>query len=149
MTEAFASISKSPSRGKAACSSRLRRQLVLRRSYDHEDLRLHQKTNALPIRHPKVIFENLGMLMICLGLGKMRPFPPQGDFPHSSHEGKRQAHASHVPPIQPRCICNSEERALTSTWGTPELNKAMEKGCRVSEITEVCRFTTKNSFFSK
>lgn len=35
------------------------------------------ENNTLPIRHPKVIFGNLGTLMICLGLGKMKPFPPQ------------------------------------------------------------------------
>lgn len=43
MTEAFASISKLPSRGKAARSSPLERAGV-RWAYDHEDVCLHQKT---------------------------------------------------------------------------------------------------------
>lgn len=105
------------------------------------------ENNTLVIRHPKLIFENPAtmMMMICLGLGKTKPFPLQNHFPHSCHGGKHQDNSSHVPPMQPCYIRNTEKRALISTWGTPKLNTAMEKGCRVSEITEVSHFTTENS----
>ncbi|KAG8141380.1 hypothetical protein E2320_007003 [Naja naja] len=46
------------------------------------------------------------------------------------------------------CLHNDEERALTGTWCTVELNVAVEKGYRIAEIYEVWHFErkTKNLF---
>lgn len=35
------------------------------------------------------------------------------------------------------CRCTEEERAITGTWCTPELLKAIEKGYQVTKIYEV------------
>lgn len=88
MKGAFASISKLSSHEKAILLRGEEWELMLRWDYDYEASWLHQLNNTLMIGHPKVIFENLGTLLISLSLGKMKLFTPQRCFTHSSSEGK-------------------------------------------------------------
>lgn len=88
MKGAFASISKLSSHEKAILLRGEEWELMLRWGYDYEASWLHQLNNTLMIGHPKVIFENLGTLLISLSLGKMKLFTSQRCFTHSSSEGK-------------------------------------------------------------
>jgi hypothetical protein len=42
-----------------------------------------------------------------------------------------------------RCTHNNEERALSGTWTTDEVSKAIEKGYLIKEIYEVWHFKEK------
>ena len=50
---------------------------------------------------------------------------------------------------QTKCEHNAEQRSITGTWCTNEINKALEKGYRITKIFEVWNFTkTTNTLFN-
>ncbi|XP_067322381.1 uncharacterized protein [Anolis sagrei] len=104
------------------------------------------KTKEYPLGHPKIIYKDFKPLSNYFGLVKAKVFPPRNlYFPvlPSRISGKLMfvlcsscAETQHQEP----CDHTDEERALSGTWCTVELNVAIAKGYRVVEIFEVWHF---------
>ena len=101
------------------------------------------KTCRYPLGHPEIITREFRELSSYFGLAKVKILPPRGlyhpvlsyrtggklTFPLCRTCVERQQHEP--------CTCSEEQRALTGTYCTPELQKAMEKGYRLLKVYEV------------
>ncbi|XP_032094416.1 uncharacterized protein LOC116523417 [Thamnophis elegans] len=113
------------------------------------------KTKEYPIGHPQIIYQNFGDIKQYFGLVKVKVYPPRNLYfpvlPHKSG-GKLMFSlcATCTEKLQTSpCKHSDEERALTGTWCTVELNVALEKGYRIVEIYEIWHFEkTSNELFS-
>lgn len=101
------------------------------------------KTCQYPVGHPEIITRDFSDLSSYFGLAKVKILPPRGLF----HPvlGYRTGGKLTFPLCrtcvenqhQSPCTCSDDQRALTGTFCTPELIKAIEKGYRVLKIYEV------------
>ncbi|MES9882603.1 MAG: DNA polymerase [Sedimenticola sp.] len=96
-----------------------------------------------PVGHPEIItsdFQDIGQYF---GIAKVQVLPPRGLYhpvlPYKSR-GKLKfplcrtcADSENLVP----CGHNSDERAITGTWCTPELRVAIDKGYKVLKIYEI------------
>lgn len=104
------------------------------------------KNKEYPIGHPQIIYQNFGDIKQYFGIAKVKVYPPRNLYfpvlPHKSG-GKLMFSlcATCTENLQTTpCQHSDEERALTGTWCTVELNVAIEKGYRIAEIYEVWHF---------
>ena len=117
------------------------------------------KTQMYPVGHPMII-DHPGHTNIAdyFGLVKCKVWAPydlyHGVLPHRQgnkltfplcrtcveQEQPKSLHERSV-----RCPHSEDERALTGTWCTPELEKAVEKGYRILYIFEVWHFEKKSN----
>ena len=117
------------------------------------------KTQMYPVGHP-IIIDQPGHTNIAdyFGLVKCKVWAPydlyHGVLPHRQgnkltfplcrtcveQEQPKSLHERSV-----RCPHSEDERALTGTWCTPELEKAVEKGYRILYIFEVWHFEKKSN----
>ena len=101
------------------------------------------KTCQYPVGHPEVITSDFKDLNQCFGIAKVRILPPRGlyhpVFPNKSNEKLKfplcQTGAKKESPSL--CGCSDEDRTMTGTWCTPELQTAVRLGYRVLKIYEV------------
>ncbi|XP_078241110.1 uncharacterized protein LOC140703714 isoform X1 [Pogona vitticeps] len=108
------------------------------------------KTKEYPLGHPKIIYENFEPVTAYFGIVKAKISPPRGlFFPvlPARIGGKLMfvlcaacAESSQRTP----CEHTDEERALTGTWCTIELNVAIKKGYKVVKIFEVWHFENRS-----
>ena len=101
------------------------------------------KTCQYPVGHPEVITSDFRDMDQYFGIAKVRILPPRGLYhpvlPYRSN-GKLKfplcqtcAENENSSP----CTCSDEDRAMTGTWCTPELQTAVRLGYRVLKIYEV------------
>ncbi|XP_058890904.1 uncharacterized protein LOC117407014 isoform X1 [Acipenser ruthenus] len=109
------------------------------------------KTKVYPVDHPTVIYHNFQDLSQYFGLFKLTVLPPRGlYFPVLPARicGKLMFTLcrSCAETLNQTGVCNhtSGERALTGTWCSVEVVKALEKGYKVSKIHEVWHFPQKS-----
>lgn len=113
------------------------------------------KNKMYPIGHPEIIYQNFGDIRQYFGFAKVKVYTPRGLYfpvlPHKSGGKLMFSLCATCTEKQQVTVChhNDEERALTGTWCTVELNVAVEKGYRIAEIYEVWHFERKsNTLFS-
>ncbi|XP_049332872.1 uncharacterized protein LOC125801098 isoform X1 [Astyanax mexicanus] len=103
------------------------------------------KTKRYPVGHPTIIFRNFKPLEDYFGLMRLKILPPKGLWaPVLPFRVKSKL----LFPLCRMCaelqqqICNhtDEERALTGTWASIEVLKALEKGYRVLKVFEIWHF---------
>lgn len=99
-----------------------------------------------PVGHPTIITDDFKDISSYFGLAKIKVLPPPRLYhpvlPYRS-QGKLKfplcrtcADAEN----QNACSCSVEERALTGTWCTPEIQMAVSKGYSILKISEVYHF---------
>ena len=110
------------------------------------------KYKDLPMGHPEIITRDFDYTMQSyFGIAKVKVLPPRNLYhpvlPHRSN-GKLKfplcrscADAESLDP----CQCDDEARAITGTYCTPEILKAIEKGYSVVKIYEVYHWKEKSS----
>ena len=110
------------------------------------------KYRELPMGHPEIITRDFDYTMKSyFGIAKVKVLPPRNLYhpvlPHRSN-GKLKfplcrscADAESLDP----CICDDEARAITGTFCTPEILKAIEKGYTILKIYEVYHWKEKSS----
>lgn len=102
------------------------------------------KTQRYPKGHPKIITEDFDMTLASyFGIAKVKILAPRGLYhpllPFRSG-GKLKFPLCRTcadEESQNPCQCTDEERAITGTWCTPELQKALEKGYTLLKCYEV------------
>ena len=108
-----------------------------------------------PIGHPQIITEHFDTVTNYFGLVKCKVYPPRELF-HPVLPARVQGklmfplcHTCAEKEKQDRCEHDDEQRSLTGTWVSVELNKALEKGYKLVEVYEVMHFPkTSNTLFS-
>ena len=101
------------------------------------------KTCQYPVGHPEVITSDFRDLDQYFGIAKVRILPPRGLYhpvlPYRSNGKLKfplcQTCAENENPSP--CACSDEDRVMTGTWCTPELQTAVRLGYRVLKIYEV------------
>ena len=93
--------------------------------------------------HPEIITSDFKDLNQYFGIAKVKILPPKGLYhpvlPYRSN-GKLKfplCKSCAENENQSPCRCSDEDRALTGTWCTPELQTAMRLGYRILKIYEV------------
>ena len=96
-----------------------------------------------PLSHPTVITKDFGDIKDYFGIAKVRILPPRGlnhpVLPYRSN-GKLKFPLSKTwadIENQNPCTCLEEERELTGTWCTPEIQTALRLGYTLKKIYEV------------
>ncbi len=104
------------------------------------------KTGKVVVGHPKIITENFGDVNNYEGLIKCRIIPPRGLYvpvlPSKINGKLLFALCRTCGESQQQCPCSHSdmERAMTDTWITDEVKKAIDKGYRIETIYEVWHF---------
>ena len=101
------------------------------------------KTCKYPVGHPEVITSDFKEIDQYFGIAKVRILPPRGLYhpvlPYKSNGKLKfplcQTCAEKESPSL--CGCSDEDRTMTGTWCTPELQTAVGLGYRVLKIYEV------------
>ena len=101
------------------------------------------KNCQYPLGHPEVITSDFKEIDQYFGIAKMRILPPRGLYhpvlPYKSNGKLKfplcQTCAEKESPSL--CGCSDEDRTMTGTWCTPELQTAIRLGYRVLKIYEV------------
>ena len=96
-----------------------------------------------PVGHPVILTQGLVDIKDYFGIAKVKILPPRGLYhpilPYRSH-GKLKFPLCRTcadTENQDPCSCSSEERALTGTWCTPEIETALRVGYTMIKIYEV------------
>ena len=96
-----------------------------------------------PVGHPKVITKDFWDIKDYFGIAKVKILPPRGLYhpvlPYRSN-GKRKFPLCRTcadTENQNPCTCSEEERELTGTWCTPEIQTAFRLGYPLKKIYEV------------
>ncbi|KAE8597395.1 hypothetical protein XENTR_v10005656 [Xenopus tropicalis] len=114
------------------------------------------KTKTYPVGHPKIIYENFGYIKKYFGLAKVKVYPPRDlFFPVLPMKLNKKL----MFPLCYTCALNcqaelcthsDEQRSLTGTWTTMELEVAIEKGYRIAQIYEIWHFdNSSNDLFTQ
>ncbi|XP_041435694.1 uncharacterized protein LOC121399337 [Xenopus laevis] len=112
------------------------------------------KTKTYPIGHPTIIFENFKSFNSYFGIAKVKIYPPKDLFfpvlPVKMN-GKLMFPLCYTcaSTHQDMDCCHTDaERALTGTWCTVEIQKALDMGYKLGEIFEIWHFqsSTNNLF---
>ncbi|XP_061190613.1 uncharacterized protein LOC133198551 [Saccostrea echinata] len=101
------------------------------------------KTCRYPVGHPDIVTRDFADLTTYFGLAKVKVLPPRDHF--LPVLGYRTGGKLTFPLCrtcverqqQTPCVCNDTQRALTGTYCTPELLKAIEKGYKILNIYEI------------
>ncbi len=96
-----------------------------------------------PVGHPVIITEDFGDMKDYFGIVKAKILPPRGLYhpvlPYRSN-GKLKFPLCRTcadTENQDPCTCSNEERELTGTWCTPEIQTALRLGYQIRKIYEV------------
>jgi hypothetical protein len=96
-----------------------------------------------PVGHPEIITSNFLPLDQYFGIAKVTVNPPRHLYhpvlPYRSN-GKLKFPLCRTcadNENQGPCSCSDEDRAITATWCLPEIEKAVEKGYKVTKVFEV------------
>lgn len=102
--------------------------------------------------HPTIITDNFQDLSQYFGLAKIKILPPKKIYhpvlPYSSN-GKLKFPLCRTcadNENQNDCTCSLEERAITGTWCTPEIQMAMSKGYKILSTYEIYHFTESSKY---
>ncbi|XP_044161370.1 uncharacterized protein LOC122946097 isoform X2 [Bufo gargarizans] len=104
------------------------------------------KTKRYPVGHPEIILEKFGPFSQYFGIAKVKIYPPRGLFfpvlPMKIYEKVLYTlcYTCAVNLQGQPCSHSDEERSLTGTWCTIELQMAVEKGYRIGHIYEIWNF---------
>ncbi|KAM4014972.1 uncharacterized protein ACNLHF_001687 [Anomaloglossus baeobatrachus] len=104
------------------------------------------KTKTYPVGHPHIIYENFGFIKKYFGIAKVKVYPPRDlFFPVLPVKLNKKlmfilCHTCAVNSQTGVCGHTDEERSLTGTWCTIELEMAIEKGYRIAHIYEIWHF---------
>jgi hypothetical protein len=108
-------------------------------------------SNEYPVDHPKVISENFDCINNYFGFIKCKILPPKQLYiPVLPLKISKKL----VFPLCPRCVidkniesCNhsDEERALSGTWSTMEIQKAVSLGYEIINILEILHYEERSS----
>lgn len=105
-----------------------------------------------PVGHPTIITDNFQDMSQYFGLAKVKILPPRKLYhpvlPYSSN-GKLKFPLCRTcadNENQNECTCSLEERAITGTWCTPEIQMAMSKGYNILNIYEVYHFAESSKY---
>ncbi|XP_051782587.1 uncharacterized protein LOC127527551 [Erpetoichthys calabaricus] len=110
------------------------------------------KTKTYPVGHPTIIFQQFGDLRQYFGLIKATVQPPRGlNFPVLPLRfcGKlmftlcRTCAETEAQIVD--CRHTEDERALTGTWCSVEITKAIDKGYKVSKVYEIWHYPQRTS----
>ncbi|XP_069505099.1 uncharacterized protein [Ambystoma mexicanum] len=99
-----------------------------------------------PLGHPRIIYENFGDIKQYFGLIKCQVYPPKKlYFPVLPQRisGKLMfplCMACAESKQTEKCTHSDEERSITGTWCTVELEVALQKGYRLGKIHEIWHF---------
>ena len=112
--------------------------------YDFTSLYLYvQKYCKFPIGHPTILTENIDPLKKYFGIIKCKILPPRTLYipvlPARINKKLVFPLCRTCAEIKfmDRCCHNDQERAITGTWCTPEVDKAVELGYKILKIYEV------------
>lgn len=105
-----------------------------------------------PVGHPTIITNDFQDISNYFGLAKIKVLPPRKLYhpvlPYRS-KGKLKfplcrtcADAEN----QNACTCSVEERVITGTWCTPEIQMAVKKGYKILKIYEVYHFEQSSQY---
>lgn len=101
------------------------------------------KYGRYPVGHPEIITDNFKPVDQYFGIIKATVVPPRGLYhpvlPYKS-KGKLKFPLCRTcadSESTSKCVCLDDQRALTGTWCSLELQLALEKGYRVARIFEV------------
>ena len=104
------------------------------------------KYDPYPIGHPQIILSDFQAIQKYFGFAKIQILPPRGLYhpvlPYRCH-GKLffpLCRTCAENETQTSCVCTDDQRMLTGTWVTVEIEKAIEKGYVVKRIFEVYHF---------
>ncbi|XP_075438335.1 uncharacterized protein LOC142477223 [Ascaphus truei] len=104
------------------------------------------KTKMYPTGHPKIIYENFLSFDRYFGIAKVKVYPPRGLFfpilPVKMN-GKLMFPLCSTCAVTNQttpCCHTDEERSLTGTWCTVEIQAALKKGYRLCKIFEIWHF---------
>ena len=116
------------------------------------------KYSRYPIGHPEIItrdFLPLDKFHEYFGIAKVKILPPRGLYhpvlPYRS-SGKLKFPLCRTcadKETQTCCQCSEDERAITGTYCTPEINKAIEKGYKLQKVYEVYHFPESTHYDKK
>lgn len=110
------------------------------------------KTCRYPVGHPEIITRNFRELDSYFGLAKVKVLPPRRLFHPvlGYREGGKLTFPLCRTCVERRqqepCTCSDAQRALTGTYCTPELQKAVEKGYRILNIYEVYHWSKTSQY---
>lgn len=105
-----------------------------------------------PVGHPEIITRNFRELDSYFGLAKVKVLPPRRLFHPvlGYREGGKLTFPLCRTCVERRqqepCTCSDAQRALTGTYCTPELKKAVEKGYRILNIYEVYHWSKTSQY---
>lgn len=111
------------------------------------------KTCRYPVGHPEIITCNFNNIESYFGLAKVKILPPRRLFHPvlGYREGGKltfplcRTYVEHQQ--QNPCTCSDKQRALTGTYCTPELIKAVEKGYKILKIYEVYHWRESTQYY--
>ncbi|XP_048850900.1 uncharacterized protein LOC125719998 isoform X2 [Brienomyrus brachyistius] len=104
------------------------------------------KFKEYPVGHPVVIYRDFDSVENYFGLIKAKVYPPRGLYlpvlPYRSGGKLMFTLCRTCCETETRGVCNhtDEQRALSGTWCSIEINKAVEKGYKIAKIYEVWHF---------
>lgn len=115
-------------------------------------------TCSYPLGHPQIIFRDFQDPKNYFGFIKAVVYPPRGLYfpvlPYKTKSGKLLftlcRTCAEINNQEGSCNHSNDERALRGVWTTPEFNLALEKGYKISRITEVWHFEKQsNTIFTE
>jgi hypothetical protein len=114
-----------------------------------------QKTKKFPVKHPKILTENFDTVDKYFGIIKCTILPPRNllfpVLPVKINNKLVFTLCNHCAKTANTGICfhTENERALTHTWCTPELHKALSLGYKVLKIYEVYHYEETSQYDSE
>ena len=103
------------------------------------------KYDRYPISHPVIITDNFQTIDAYFGIAKVTVLPPRGLYhpvlPYRCH-GKLMFPLCRTCAEQKSevCQCSDDQRCITGTWTTLEVQMAKEKGYVIKRIHEIYHF---------
>ncbi|XP_033731757.1 uncharacterized protein LOC117321450 [Pecten maximus] len=110
------------------------------------------KYEKYPIKHPIIITQGFKDISEYFGIAKVTILPPKGLYhPVLPQKLNGKLTFALCRTCAERCSqkpyqCPDSDWAMTGTWCTPEINKAVEKGYKVIEIFEVYHFDESSQY---
>lgn len=105
-----------------------------------------QKNGVFPMGHPKIITENFGDINQYFGLVKCKILPPRGLYlpvlpaRFNSKLIFTLCSTCAISQQKTKCCHNDQERAITGTWVTLEVQEALKHGYKVVKVYEIWHY---------
>lgn len=105
-----------------------------------------------PVGHPTIITKDFGDISNYFGLAKIKILPPRQLYhpvlPYRSKGKLKFPLCRKCADIenQHTCSCSADDRAITGTWCTPEIQMAVSKGYEILQIYEVYHFEKSSQY---